>query len=190
MPMPMCLYWVIKFKRKTLKPTISENDVPPWHEEALRILQKTFVRATDYKMRLPICWIGFIKARRLMLLIAYVLIGNLVARISVMCLIIVLFLIIHLETKPYQDELANKLYTGSLLATLAIGFINIMKAACVEFYLDLDKVGHFLTTLNLITDSILVYCPVGFVGLTIVAIIIGKLNQFVRIKRMKRKKQN
>ena len=189
MPIPMLIYWLIKFYKDQMKPPISEDKVPAWHDEALRILQKTFVKTTDNK-GLPICWIGFMKVRRMVLIITYIFVRNLVASISLMCLTIMLFMLFHLETKPYQDDLANKLYTTSLLATLAIGFINIMKAACVEFYLDLDNVAHFLTTLNLITDSILVYCPIGFVVLTIIGTAISKVRQIIKSKRMKSEKQS
>ncbi len=191
MPFPMLLFWVIKFYRKQLQVLIPKDNIPPWHEEALRILQKTFVKTTDNicNREHPLCWVGIMKTRRLFLVIIFVFISNLVARISLMCLIILFFLVFHLQTQPYQDELANKLYTVSLVATLTIGFINIMKAACVEFYLDLDKVGHFLTTLNMITDSILVYCPIGFVGLTIAAIAMRKVRQILqRIQRKEKSK--
>ncbi len=184
MPIPMLVYWLHRFYRKKLRALIYKNKVNPWHEEALRILQKTFVKTTDRK-GLPICWVGFMKVRRLALVLLFTFVNNLVARISLMSLIIVLFLLFHLETKPYQDDLANKLYTVSLLATLAIGFINIMKAACVEFYLDLEKVAHFLTVLNMITDGILVYCPLGLVGLSLVITVIGKVKQIVQNRKNK-----
>ena len=184
MPVPMLIYWMFGFYRRKLNVMISGDDVPPWHDEALRILQKTFVKTTG-RRGLPVCWVGFMKVRRLTLVLLFTFVSNLVARISLMCLTIVLFLLFHLETKPYQDDLANRLYTASLLATLAIGFINIMKAACVEFYLDLDKVAHFLTTLNFVTDCILVYCPLGFVCIAITAILIGKVRGMVQSKRNK-----
>ncbi len=184
MPVPMVLYWLLRFYQKKLKTVISEENVTPWHEEALKILQKTFVRTTHRK-GLPFCWIGFVKVRRLALIILFTFVSNLVARVCLMCLVIVLFLLFHLETKLYQDHLANRVYTASLLATLAIGILNIMKASCVEFYLDLHKVAHFLTTLDMITDGILVYCPLGFVGITIAAILIGKVKQFIQKKRTK-----
>ena len=184
MPGPMLLYWVLRFYKKKLKVLTSEDNVTPWHEEALRILQKTFVKTTNEK-GLPVCWVGFMKVRRLVLVVTFTFVSNLVARVSLMCLTIVLFMLFHLKTEPYQDDLANKLYTASLLATLAIGFINIMKASCIEFYLDLDKVAHFLTTLNMITDCILVYLPLGFIGFIIVVIVIGKVKRFVQRKRIK-----
>ncbi len=184
MPGPMLLYWLSRFYKEKLGTLISDkDDVSPWHEEALKILQKTFVKTTARK-GLPVCWVGFMKVRRLALVLLFTFVSNLVARVSLMCIVIQLFLLLHLETKPYEDDLANKLYTVSLLATLAIGFVNIMKAACVEFYLDLGKVAYFLTTLNMITDGILVYCPLGFVGLTIVGIILGKVKQIVQSKRI------
>ncbi len=185
MPLPMLFYWMFRFYRHKLK-FLTMHDVTPWHEEAMKILQKTFVKTID-KKGLPVCWIGFMKVRRLALVLLFTFVSNLVARVSLMCFVIVLFLVIHLKTEPYQDDLANKLYTASLLATLAIGILNIMKASCVEFYLDLNKVAHFLTTLNIITDSILVYCPLGFIGFTIAVILIGQLKGFVQKKR---KKQN
>ncbi len=184
MPVPMLLYWLIGFYGKKLKAPTSAGYVTPWHEEALRILQKTFVKTVD-KRGLPFCWIGFIKVRRLALVILFTFVSNLVARVSLMCFVIVIFLLFHLETKPYQDDVANRVYTASLLATLAIAILNIMKASCVEFYLDLDKVAHYLTSLDMITDSILVYCPLGFILLTVCAFITGKLRAFVQRKRAK-----
>ena len=184
MPVPMLIYWLLRFYRKNLKPLMSEENVTTWHEEALKILQKTFVKTID-KKGLPFCWIGFVKVRRLALIILFTFVSNLVARVCLMCLVIVLFLLFHLETKLYQDAMANRVYTASLLATLAIGILNIMNASCVEFYLDLDKVAHFLTTLNMITDYILVYCPLGFVCITIASILIGKVKRFVQKKRSK-----
>ncbi len=185
MPVPILIYWLVRFYRNKLTRGTSDGSVTPWHEEALRILQKTFVKTTDRK-GLPICWIGFMKVRRLALVILFTFFGNLVARVCLMCFVIQLFLLFHLTTRPYQDDLANNVYTASLLATLAIGILNIMKAACVEFYLDLDKVAHFLTTLNMITDGILVYCPLGFVGLTIVVVLTRKFKAFIQKKRAKR----
>ncbi len=184
MPGPMLLYWLLKLYRKKLKVPMSEDKKTPWHEEALRILQKTFVKTTD-KNGLPLCWVGCMKVRRLALVLLFTFVSNLVARVSLMCLVIVLFLLFHLETKPYQDHLANGIYTASLLATLAIGFVNLMKAACVEFYLDLDKVAHFLNTLNMITDGILVYFPLGFIGFTVTVVLAGQVRGLVCRKREK-----
>ena len=166
---------------------MSRDNVPSWHEEALKILQKTFVKTTDRK-GLPICWVGFMKVRRLALVLLFTFVSNLVARLTLMCIVIQLFLLFHLKTEPYQDDLANKMYTASLLATIAIGTMNIMKASCVEFYLDLDKVAHYLTTLNMITDGILVYCPLGFLAITIVATILSKVKQIVLKKDSNRAK--
>ncbi len=189
MPGPMVFYWLVTFYGRKPEPCIPKDNVPSWHEEALKILQKTFEK-TMVRKGLPICWIGFMKVRRLALVLLFTFVSNLIARVTLMCIVIQLFLLFHIRTEPYQDDLANKLYTASLLATLAMGFINIMKAACVEFYLDLDKVANFLTTLNMITDGILVYCPIGFVGLIIAAIVTGKVQKIVLSKRLKRLKQS
>ncbi len=179
MPIPLLVYWLVRFYREKLKILTTTDITTPWHEEALQILQKTFVKTLD-KKGLPFCWIGFMKVRRLTLVLLFTFVSNFVARVSLMCLVILLFLLFHLETKPYQDDLANNVYTASLIATLAIGFINIMKAACIEFYLDLDRVEHFLITLDMITDSILVYCPFGFIVLTVAVIFTGKIKMFIQ----------
>ncbi len=115
------------------------------------------------------------KIRRLALVLIFTFVSNLVGRITVMCILILLFLIIHLETKPYQDDVANNVYTVSLLAVHIIGLINLMKATCVEFYLDLDKVKHSLKTLDLISDIIFVYCPLVFIVIALVTFIIQKV---------------
>ena len=182
LPGPMLAYWGYRFCRK--KFSFHPGYVTLWQDEALGILQKTFVKTT-YKDMFPFCWLGFMKIRRLTLVVIFTFVSNLVGRVSLMCLVIVFFLILHLKTLPYQDNIANEAYTASLLATLSIGFINIMKAACVEFYLDLDKVKNSLETLNLITDAIFVYCPPGFVILAIIAFVSKKATSSLRKKRGK-----
>ena len=182
LPGPMLCYWVYKFYTK--KFCFHPSYVTPWQDEALGILQKTFV-PTTYRNMFPFCWLGFMKIRRLALVLIFTFVSNLVGRVALMCIVIMLFLIIHLETKPYQDKMANNAYTASLLATLCIGLINIMKASCVEFYLDLDKVKHSLENLNLITDVIFVYCPPAFIVLAIITIVWRKFRTSMRKKKGK-----
>ncbi len=182
LPGPMICYWVYRFYTKKFR--FHPSYVTPWQDEALGILQKTFV-PTTYRNMFPFCWLGFMKIRRLALVLIFTFVSNLVGRVTLMCIVIMLFLIIHLETKPYQDNMANNAYTASLLATLCIGLINIMKATCVEFYLDLDKVKHSLETLNMITDVIFVYCPPAFIVLAIIAIVWRKFRTSMRRKKDK-----
>ncbi len=183
LPGPMLVYWGHRFYRKKI--SIHPSYVTDWQDEALAILQKTFVKTT-YKGMFPFCWIGFMKIRRLALVLIFTFVSNQVGCVSLMCLVILLFLVLHLKTLPYQDHIANEAYTASLIATLSIGFINIMKAACVEFYLDLDKVKHSLETLDMITDAIFVYCPPAFLFLVIITVIIKKIRISVRKKKAKR----
>ncbi len=180
LPGPMLLYWAYRLHTGTYisNPTY----VTKWQNAALSILQKTFVKTT-YKDMYPFCWIGFMKIRRLALVLIFTFVSNLVGRVSLMCCVILLFLLFHLETKPYQDDLANTAYTASLVATLSIGFTNIMKAACVEFYLDLNKVSHFLTTLDMVTDGIIVYCPLAFIVITIISIACRRITACIKKKR-------
>ncbi len=176
LPCPMLVYWGYRFYRR--KFSFHPSYVTKWQDEALTILQKTFVK-TSYKNIFPFCWVGFMKIRRLALVLIFTFVSNLVGRVSLMCLVIVFFLILHLKTLPYQDNIANDAYTASLLAALSIGFINIMKAACIEFYLDLDKVRHSLETLNMITDAMFVYCPPTFLILAIITFVWGKIRTSV-----------
>ncbi len=170
-PCPMLVYRAYRIYRKKFCFHIQYRT--PWQDEALGLLQKTFVKTT-YKKVFPFCWIGFMKIRRLALVLIFTFVSNLVGRVSLMCFVIVVFMIIHDRTQPYQDKVANMAYTVSLLATLSIGFINIMKASCVEFYLDLDKVKYSLGTLDMITDVIFVYCPPVFITLAMTSIVLGK----------------
>ncbi len=174
-PGPMMLYWGYRFYRRKFSFHSLYRTV--WQAEALEILQKSYVKTT-FKKCYPFCWLGFMKIRRLALVLIFTFVSNLVVRVSLMSLIILLFLILHLSSLPYEDHLANKAYTASLVATLCIGFINVMKAACVEFYLDLDKVRHSLDILNYSTDAIIVYCPLVFLALTVILFILRKLRVF------------
>ncbi len=182
LPGPMLCYWVYRFYAKKFR--FHPSYVTLWQDEGLGILQKTFV-PTTYRDIFPFCWLGFMKIRRLAIVLIFTFVSNLVGRVTLMCIVIQLFLIIHLATRPYQDNMANSAYTASLLATLCIGLINIMKATCVEFYLDLDKVKHSLETLNMITDVIFVYCPPAFIVLAIIAIVWRKFRTSMRRKKDK-----
>ncbi len=182
LPGPMLVYWGYRIYKK--KFSFHREYRTPWQDEALALLQKTFVKTT-YKNMFPFCWLGFMKIRRLALVLIFTFVSNLVGRISLMCFVILFFLFLHLKTLPYQDSIANEAYSVSLLATLSIGFINIMKAACVEFYLDLDKVKHSLETLNLITDAIFLYCPPAFISLAILGVVWGKIRTSMRKKWVK-----
>ncbi len=179
LPGPMLVYWGYRIYKE--KFSVHTAFRTPWQDEALALLQKTFVKTT-YKNIFPFCWIGFMKIRRLALVLIYTFVNNLVGRVSLMCFVIVLFLVLHLKTLPYQDAIANEAYTASMLATLGIGFINIMKATCVEFYLDLGKVKHSLETLDMITDAIFVYCPPAFIILTILGVVWGNIRISMRKK--------
>ncbi len=182
LPGPMLCYWVYRFYTKKFR--FHSSYVTTWQDEALGILQKTFV-TTTYRNMFPFCWLGFMKIRRLALVLIFTFISNLVGRVTLMCIVIILFLFIHLETKPYHDNMANNANSASLLATLCIGLINIMKATCVEFYLDLDKVKHSLETLNQITDVIFVYSPPAFIILAIITIVWRKFRTSMRKKKNK-----
>ncbi len=186
LPGPMLVYWGYRFYRKRF--CFHPSYVTPWQDKSIDILQKTFV-PTTYRNMFPFCWLGFMKIRRLALVLIFTFVSNFVGRIILMCIVIMLFLIIHLETKPYRDNMANNAYTASLLATLSIGLINIMKATCVEFYLDLSKVKHSLETLNFITDVIFVYSPPAFIIAAILKIIMRKIRPLLMTKKKEIKKQ-
>ncbi len=179
-PGPMLFYWAYRFRRKKLSFHTAYGTI--WQDEAIEILQKSFVKTT-YNKVFPFCWIGFMKIRRLALVLIFTFVGNLVGRISLMSFVILLFLMIHNATKPYEDEMANKAYLASLMATLCIGFTNIMKATCVEFYLDLEKVKHSLETLEMITDTVFVFCPPFFLFVAIIAFVWRKLRAKIQQSR-------
>ncbi len=175
-PGPMLVYWGYRFYRRRL--SFHRAYATVWQDKVVSILQQSYVKTT-YKDIFPFCWVGFMKIRRLVLVVIFTFVSNLVGRVSLMCFVIIMFLIIHLKTLPYKEFLANEAYTTSLLATLSIGLINVMKASCVEFYLNLQKVSHSLTTLNMITDFIYVYCPVLFIVMALLLFVWRKIKAYV-----------
>ncbi len=109
MPGPMLVYWVYRiYKKRFCFHTAYRTQ---WQDEALALLQKTFVKTT-YKSMFPFCWIGFMKIRRLALVLIFTFVSNLVGRVTLMCFVIVLFMIIHDLTLPFQDNVANAAYTS------------------------------------------------------------------------------
>ncbi len=53
-----------------------------------------------------------------------------------------------MNVQPYKDQMANRVYTLSLLVTIGIGLINLVKAGFVEFLWDLEQGVETLGTLN------------------------------------------
>ncbi len=156
-PIPVSLFLLYKYLNKKLME--KQNDDLSSKTEVLNLLQKSYIDIIVLK-NTKICWMGVITARRLTLILFFTFIENLVLRLSAMVLLTLLFLVcLHQKIYPYQDNMANRVFTVSLVLSCLIGIVNMMKATCIEFLLDLDSGKETVKLLDIFLDVIMIWCP-------------------------------
>ncbi len=156
-PIPVSIFLLYKYLNKKLM--VKPNGDLTSKREVLNLLQKSYIDIIVLK-NTKICWIGVITARRLTLILFFTFIENLVLRLSAMVLLTLLFLVcLHQKIYPYQDNMANRVFTVSLVLSCLIGNVNMMKATCIEFLLDLDSGKETIKLLDIFLDVIMIWCP-------------------------------
>ncbi len=156
-PIPMFVYFCYKKYRGHIYRYTAFNTNA--QERITGILQKPFVPIYLNNVW-PICWTGIIKARRLIFVIAFTFVQNLIIRLILMILVTLSALILHMNVQPYKDRMANRIYILSLFVTIGIGLVNLVKAGFVEFLWDLEQGVETLNTLNLALDVVLIWTPI------------------------------
>ncbi len=175
-PVPTLMWWLYK----TLKHKMQKLDSPQkpkiteWHRELVDILQNSFKNISVVHVG-QIGWLGVIKARRLVLVTIHTFVSNLVLRLSLMIATSLLALQLHTSVHPYNDRVANQAFSLSLFATISIGLINLIKAVCVEFLVDVRNRMDILDACDFAVDVIVVYLPVSFVFLAALVFGLQKL---------------
>ena len=156
LPVPILLWWSYKRHRNQWHKTV--RLVTPWHAELIEDLQKSFKKISVTGIG-PLCWTGVIKCRRLVLVLMYTFISNLVLRLSAMTMFTLAMLPLHIKVSPYKDKRANQVFSFSLCATIFLGLLNLIKAMAVEGLVDYGTVRSILEACDTLTDSILLWCP-------------------------------
>ncbi len=136
--------------------------VTPWHAELVEDLQKSFKKISVSGIG-PLCWTGVIKCRRLVLVLMYTFISNLVLRLSAMTMFTLAMLPLHIKVSPYKDKRANQVFSFSLCATIFLGLLNLIKAMAVEGLVDYGTVRSILEACDTLTDSILLWWPLTII---------------------------
>ncbi len=160
LPVPFLIYWLIQYQIKPSQNAKQNHKVTSWQVILLQELQKSYRDIELIKVG-PVCWLGVIKSRRLMLVIMYTFVSNYVVRLGLMISFTVLFLVLHIYLCPYKDKRANFLFTISLLATFVLGLLNFVKACYVEGLVDFHNIEKIVTGCDIITDIILIWGPVS-----------------------------
>ncbi len=180
LPLPLLLLrawkrWKGKWKTKY-------RNISVWHVEIIDSMQKTF-KEISIKHIDMISWNGVIKWRRLFLVFCFTFITNCTIRLITMISFTFLFLVLHLVISPYQDRRANQLFTLSLLLSIFVGLINLVKAGYVEGLTLLVNIKITIKVCETVLDVILLWAPLSVAGIVAFAMLGNKLWAKVRSKQ-------
>ncbi len=159
-PVPILLWWAYKGHRNQWDKT--ERLITPWHAELVEDLQKSFKKISVTGIG-PVCWTGVIKCRRLVLVLMYTFISNLVLRLCCMTVFTLFILLFHNNISPYKDRRANQLFSFSLISTIILGLLNLIKAVVVEGLVDYGIVRSIVEACDSLTDIVLLWFPLSVI---------------------------
>ena len=134
-PFPFLVYWPIKDILKKRRGDSTNAQVV--NSDILEILHGPF-RKPSSEDNGTLYWESVLIGRRFILLSCQAFITNLMFRMICMVGACFLMTIHHVLKKPYQDPLANKAETLSLVALSMIAVINLAKATLISFGISID----------------------------------------------------
>ncbi len=161
LPFPVLFWWAFKARRQRLERKY--RNFCPWHTELVESLQKSF---KDIKLRRIgyISWTGFIKLRRLILVVVFTFVIHLILRLVLMIVFIVIFLVVHYKVYPYKDIIANRLYLLSLFSLFLLGLISLVEVVMIEGLVELQSVSSVVAMCETTIDIIIIWVPVCICG--------------------------
>ncbi len=181
-PLIFLFYWL--YKHVTHKTPAATGESTVWHSEMVEALSKSFKDISLVRVG-PICWIGVIKTRRLILVIIFAFTSNLLWRLGLMIGVNLFALYLHTNIHPYQDNMANQAFSVSLMATVLIGLINLSRATVVESLVDLQNVSTMIAGLEAVTDVVMLWAPVAVLCTYVIVKVAGRIAaKFVKPKKI------
>ena len=137
-PLPFVSYWLGRrmrqkcLERVNRKVKASDSDlelVPTEAESAvLKVMQGPF-RDIESRYIGPMCWAGVLIFRRLVLVLFYTFINNVLIRIICMLCFCFVILLVHVHVRPYRDPRVNIAGSVSISALMVVGGINLIRAS-------------------------------------------------------------
>ncbi len=120
---------------------------------------------------IPLCWSGILLLKRLVLILLFTYIYNLLIRLLLMTLVCFLSLLHHLITQPCKNKRDNSAGTISHTALFIVCVINLTRAhfEVMEVIPD-QQTRKILDVLQLIEDSLVLWIPL--VGASVLVIIL------------------
>ncbi len=163
-PPPFLIWWIIKLFREQLnkvRESQSEDEdaeSDPSLDSALDVLQKSYKSISIVGVG-PIGWIGMIKVRRMLLVMAYTFIIHPIWKLACMMLVLVFTLLLHEHIYPFNDDKANKAFGFSMVLLYFIGFVNIMKAYFLNGPLDREILQMQLSFCEHFLNVFMIWIP-------------------------------
>ena len=163
LPLPMML--VIMFQsmmRKRHESNMAaEQNLEAKH--VYNILQgpyKEYILSFSCSQKVSLCWSGVLLIRRLLLIITFTYVPNIMLRLLIMSLISFGALLHHVTVRPCKENRANVAGTVSCAALLCVAVINLIRATFeVAEYIPEFGIKAIMDSLELVEDCLLFWIP-------------------------------
>ena len=125
-PPPFLMYWVC-LRLSSRKSKKAAQELTPEEQTVIAVLQGPF---KEYNSKLfgPLCGAGLLIGRRLVLVLLFTFVNDILVRLLCMILVCFIILLHHVHALPYKDLKGNIAGSASAAALLIVGGINLVRA--------------------------------------------------------------
>ena len=173
-PLPFLVYWLFK---RVLITGNNTSHARQNNKDVLEVLHGPF-RQPEGNDNGTLYWESVLIGRRLALLLCHAFITNSMFRLVCMTVACIAILLHHAIKNPFQDPIANRSETASLLILAVMAVINLTKATLVSFGITIDgPATTYLEILEWFEVCVLAFVP----ALLGIFVAIAALSQLVRL---------
>ena len=164
-PIPTIFYWLHLCCKNTKKELEFVEVLGEDAQNILQILEGPFrkrnVRDKDKYRAYRLPWESIYIGRRLVFIFIKTFVINTFLRLSLMLLCAVIFLVHHVQIKPFSSNMLNNIETVSLMMLSTIGFLNLIPAYNYTYPMySYDHTQHAMQTLKVIETVLNLVFPI------------------------------
>ena len=183
LPLPYLFYWLIQRIRHIITAHTTDNDSSDLNvtDSVLKVIQGP-CRPLKVKWLGNVSWIGVVKSRRLGLVLLATFVTSSVIRVLCMIILCLIAIVHQIYVQPYKDWKANYAASASLLASILIGHVNLIRGAFeTAEYIPKGPIVSMVSTLNFLENLLVFWIPAIVVGVVLI-VVLTKLGKFVKKK--------
>ncbi len=198
-PIPFSLYFMMKksypYSKKKTSPTVSiceKDTVVLSHSNAVfNVLQGPYREIYLPFTKVPYSWSGVLLFRRLLLIIMFTFVHDILVRLIIMLAICMIWLLLHIAVQPCKEPRANLAGTISCGALLIVALVNTIRA-CFES-MEMVPTNNALKVsnwLDFVENCLLLWIPLTGIAVLVLLLILRLITKGYEFVERRKNKVN